>query len=706
MPRLRDFTASNGQISFDSARQHAALIGCLYAGDPIRFDQIHAMPGGQSRRAQWFLTPTWGMVRLAVVTQPGFIFIHIGGTHRWTQWVRHITGAQGSFLPNQPPCMVHTFHNKVAKAMVEGPLDLPWDTLQGVQIRIAGHSLGGAVAHLLGKRFSLQTHPSMVQVLTFGEPRCVTQGYREAQPVQHWRFVNTGDIVPHMPPPWAPITSAREEETPLVGAFRRLTLDSVLDLWNGPEDVRRVPTWQHYGRAIKLDADGTATVDTEGDTLTFASFRGGSTATFETHKMPGYLLRLWEHSDRFGGSVESTDAVRLALDAQHAPTAEAGTVDVDPNSYADLSSINQSFAPGTVPPPFTLERASETQSVELTAQGVSLDPPVGGNSTIGAPNGAGGSSVAAWKYTAYLSWGKYGRSVSIHRTGPADFAQARADALNWVGRYASMLGDAEGVNPLEGQFQLGIPGAPVIEWIRVSDPTTPRISQRYRVPYGVGHGAAALTYGFESDIPWVGLSMTILATLNTRVTRDVVSILGQPDGVCERGGYDGGYIMQNEQPFSTVLTNYLAFILPPNGIGWGTMGRDYANAPNVPITHFGTGTDGQANIWADTANWLTGETIKIIGSKVPYYNREWLVQPNDDGSYVLVGSRPNQAPMPKAATGYRTKLATGVKQIVFYPYSERADSFKPEDRIFVAKRDPARAYTPLASRRSRRTPPK
>ena len=75
---------------------------------------------------------------------------------------------------------------------------------QNQQVWVTGHSLGGALAVLLAATL-LENHIPVHGLYTFGSPRVGDKSFAEHLNKQlknkaHWRVVNEGDIVPHLPP--------------------------------------------------------------------------------------------------------------------------------------------------------------------------------------------------------------------------------------------------------------------------------------------------------------------------------------------------------------------------------------------------------------------------------------------------------------------------------------------------------------------------
>lgn len=72
------------------------------------------------------------------------------------------------------------------------------------KIWVCGHSLGGAMSALLGYKLkSLATLPSPEEIYTYGCPKIGNQEFATAVnsfKIPHYRFVNSSDIVPMVPP--------------------------------------------------------------------------------------------------------------------------------------------------------------------------------------------------------------------------------------------------------------------------------------------------------------------------------------------------------------------------------------------------------------------------------------------------------------------------------------------------------------------------
>lgn len=312
--------------------------------------------------------------------------------------------------------------------------------------------------------------------------------------------------------------------------------------------------------------------------------------------------------------------------------------------------------------------------------------------------------MATWKFTMFIKWSPYGRSLSIHRTGPEGFKSAAEAALQWVQEYSKMLGSA-GEPPLAGQFYVGAPGSPVIEWVRISDAFNPRISRRIRVPGDMGAGFwTTPTNATASDAPWVAFSLGLLCTAAGRTFSDTTTFLGLPDGAYQRGGYFPAAVNANGTTVQASISSYLNHILNAN-LGYGSVGRNPV-VVDRNITTIAPDGDGAVALTITAGEYVSGDWIRVKSTRDRYLDRTWIVKLNVNGTFTLQGSSFAKIGNPVAGKTYRVRTALGVPDTLFYPYSELFDDVSIPDRLQATKRDPARGYTPLASRRRRRTPAK
>lgn len=663
----------------------------LNIGGPVPTLQVWVEPGIH-------FPPGW-----AIATQGDDLIVTIRGTSNLSQWLGHLGGSWGKPYEDFPDenQYVHAMFFDVMHTYVWPSFKAVYDTRVGswARIEISGHSYGAGLATLLRNRcIKEDVHPTP-SVVTFGSPRVLTKP-SVAVATMPLNVMGPKDVVTRLPPPWANLrVPARIAFQTYLGRLGPLVK------FLGGQSAKietKIPAWQHQGRRVDLNRGGQLVLAPVGDVDT-----NTSEGLFEvTQPADGHLMDTYYWPKLAIGSNAGPNGIPdwrsldgVANDIIELPDREDGPTDWQALKRGVFPKVLPAYFPGPTQPSFDEFDAGEGVAMTVSSRGR--------QGTIGA-GAQGGTAMSVWKYTARISWGKHSRSVSIHRSGPGTLDAARTDAFLWVNQYARLFGNTLAGPAKEGARFIGVPGAPVIEYVTVSDPATLRSSQRFRVPGSGGNPYKVVgTISVPADMPWVSVSLTIRATNGTNSVRDVISILGQPDGVADEGGYNPGAPCPNGFTFDTMLNGYLTYILAGGANSFGCMGRDYANAPNAPVESFITQTDGTVAVAASTANWLDQEFIKLIGTKNPYFNREWQVTLNADDTYTLKGSRAAVAgTLPSGGQGYRTRRVDGTKYQVYYTYAESLSTFNPEDRVFISERKRANPFASSRSSRRRRTPVK
>lgn len=641
-----------------------------------------------------------------IASNDGDLIVVIRGTTNAQQWVGHIAGAWGE--------EVHKgFAGFYVHIGMRDPVESKiWPTLKQVldapppggwkRVFISGHSYGGGCAQYLAWFMTVEQHYNVpLQVVTFGAPRIFASERPVPTSWPHFNVMLEGDPVVHLPPKWANLRMVISTATSSV--LGKVGLGTIGKFVGGKAagHAFELPNWNHMGDTVRLRQSGNYyRFDGPVDPPELGEVK--NTEAFKWHLThSGYWpsLLVDKEPGQFR-SKEYRDFLIFGTEVAHWPGGQDAVFDF--LSYLTAfrrQELAKVVFPGvpTLPPKdfdemdgwdFDIDTRRASSSIRATT--------------------LGGTAMSVWKYTARISWGKNSRTVSIHRSGPGTMDAARTDAFLWVSQYARLFGNTLAGPAKEGARFIGVPGAPVIEYVTVSDPATLRSSQRFRVPGSGGNPYKVVgTISVPADMPWVSVSLTIRATNGTNSVRDVISILGQPDGVADEGGYNPGAPCPNGFTFDTMLNGYLTYILAGGANSFGCMGRDYANAPNAPVESFITQTDGTVAVAASTANWLDQEFIKLIGTKNPYFNREWQVTLNADDTYTLKGSRAAVAgTLPSGGQGYRTRRVDGTKYQVYYTYAESLSTFNPEDRVFISERKRANPFASSRSSRRRRTPVK
>lgn len=95
---------------------------------------------------------------------------------------------------------------RVHKGFYEATREVFWDSVFDLnptyKTTITGHSLGGAIAILLGMYLDNFGHPE-TDVITFGQPRITNKsGANKFKTFPFQRVIITADLIPHLPPRW------------------------------------------------------------------------------------------------------------------------------------------------------------------------------------------------------------------------------------------------------------------------------------------------------------------------------------------------------------------------------------------------------------------------------------------------------------------------------------------------------------------------
>lgn len=171
--------------------QQVALIQSLYAGSEeyarSLLDAGEELIVFERRRNTW--PPSFLCVR-----KGDNYFVAIEGTTNNGQFVGHIPG-------------IWLREDYLGDSSVHGGW---WDasrTLRQLLPSMAagnwyfsGHSYGGAVAAILSMEMAESRGSAVVELMTFGAPMHMTNGYRGPLPSPYWRFEATSDLVPSTPP--------------------------------------------------------------------------------------------------------------------------------------------------------------------------------------------------------------------------------------------------------------------------------------------------------------------------------------------------------------------------------------------------------------------------------------------------------------------------------------------------------------------------
>lgn len=223
-------------------------------------------PGVVSHRPRGILKPD---VYLYLSTD--LVVILVQGTEGVAQWIGQLLGsAQSSSFTF--PGKTSIFDNIAASSIISDIDSVVRPALATAKLACIGHSLGGALAQMLGSYY-LTPAVNGLSVMTIGCPRVGNPDFAAAIGPQVQRLIATNDPIGSIPPTsWQGVGSA----FPLSGP--------------GPQD-----TYQHAGPAWTLAVDGTITEgETEVPTSEIVSQL--TSASTPTHAASWYLAALLAQS--------------------------------------------------------------------------------------------------------------------------------------------------------------------------------------------------------------------------------------------------------------------------------------------------------------------------------------------------------------------------------------------------------------------------
>lgn len=179
---------------------------------------------------------------------PGHLFIEDGttvwaaieGTYNATQWTTHFTGYVRAYDFLDGTTLVHQGMWWAARNLY-AELKTFVGSQPGLKnYRLSGHSMGGAVAWLIGVQLKHDYPEANVEVMSFGAPRVLTSGYKGPYPDKTHLYVHGKDRVPTLPP------GVDFEPRLAVGGAVATTLIPLPFFWMTKGWSERTPYWQHY----------------------------------------------------------------------------------------------------------------------------------------------------------------------------------------------------------------------------------------------------------------------------------------------------------------------------------------------------------------------------------------------------------------------------------------------------------------------------
>lgn len=674
---LAPFSYPDGSVSLDACIQQIDLLICVQNDLQVRAAELlNGIQGGVI--SVWAvdaasLPPSW-----AVIVDGDSVCFVIAGTTNLNQMFFQAAGATGDVYHNDPTINVGRFwSNAYSVLSASFRASIPTGTRT---VRISGHSYGGAVAQLFA--FDLAKTPGSVQrieLLTFGQPQPLTQGFTGTLPGVYHRVAHELDPVAFLPPYGFDVES--------LNPFNQR-------YWSG-EPMR----WWRYGTGAQLSDAGTVTPD--------ARVSGGSLdflarlyATFDTrHVLESYARLIGEAYLARGGNPASDVWARAAIELAAMPNPQIPAGPFPPQQWVDYASANRVyFGPGAA----IINAASVglLQSVALAAS--SVLPPREQQGFF-----QGGSQVALqWKFTLIINNSRYGTSENFVWApgGERSLNEAFVKAQDLAFQRAFLLGNVNTTNTNAAKSL----GMPVIEFVRISDPLNLRVSKLFPLGWEgrglndyVGFNAAAQAN--SADHFSTALSIVLGGNSGGPPARRATAnhlIRGQPDAVVQRGVFIGNGVTLMGRTFGRRLADWLNYlVLPANNFGF--MGLN----PATPVRQCGNFTINVNNRWQVACighGYGLNDKVQITRSGVSGLNAVWRIAPISADAFELADGPSTTLPRPTSSKARLVQLASGVKQLAFYGFEPPADPFPVTFAPRISTKKLAREFLPVSFRRKRR----
>lgn len=671
---LRSWGHAEGEKLQFAALQQAALVRALYFDNRPNFDELVAGLGGGA--VVYYDAPLHTLPpQTAVISQDGDYWIVIAGTTNWRQWVGNVAGSFGTEYPLQNDVFANTFFLAESERL--------WIALDGIvpksggthRVYVSGHSLGGAVAFLLGNRFANALgDPERVQVITFGQPKALGFGYDGVTPGAYARLCHPSDMVPYVPPAALLLWLARRglHWTHLLGR-----------------------TWpQHYGQRFKLADNRDARFEDSIENLPFELTFPKATDYLRAHSMDTYLANLVSHY--------------LPSEFHPAPVGD------------DLALVNLALgqlgkgplpAPPDLPLPSTITTASELDRIVSGGKGfitgANLD-----DLRLASAYGAGFRDPMRnigelspgvhmpdpqiFKVTFHINNPRYGRSFSSYcvpgTSNPLGAAMTKGRAL--AGAYSILMGNGfqQAADSIKSMH------CPHIDYISIADAKFPRKGTSVPLPTDLGLFFGGVGGdGWAADVLSTSLSVRMPAGVpNAASTHANLIITGQPDDVVLGGEYRGKEKLVPPSVGATgsydlLLKNFFLYLVSN---GWGTFGRDQS-VPDKDVEEFDLVDTGFLLLTITGHGFSSGDTIVLKSCDNSDFNQTAHIKWVSANQIALTKHKyATGTALPTRGKVYRTKLASGERLGVFMPYYTPVEGWQDPLQVQVRFKKPGRPFLP------------
>ena len=142
---------------------------------------------------------TWPPAYTLLKSGAGRYFLAIAGTTRYDQGVHQAGPTTARYRYRGMSTQVAMIWQRAFQVIWDELKDIPELSEPGATYHISGHSYGGAVAQLLANEMADRVGKDRVQLMTFGQPSPLTEGYNGPEPEVFWRLNSPEDPVRNFP---------------------------------------------------------------------------------------------------------------------------------------------------------------------------------------------------------------------------------------------------------------------------------------------------------------------------------------------------------------------------------------------------------------------------------------------------------------------------------------------------------------------------
>lgn len=656
---LSNFRNDNGNINPAAMVQAAGLVSAIYWNDQVRAQQIIDLHGSGTIIAWQFDQDSWPPSWMAV-QQGTRITICIAGTVNASQVLLHLSGAIAKPYGTSGD-YVHSLWDKIASEMLPDINSIMPADLSGYTIAITGHSYGASIAHLLANYFSTQVGNNNVEVLTFAEPRAISDGYSGPQPSTHFRVVASGDIVPSLPPVSTQL---------MLSGISGTTLTSPVFLWS------------HYGDVKRFTSSGQLLTGPQSESEAWLTPNNVINTLQNTHYMSNYANIVAQYYQDNIGTAPDDQAAAITQAIINQPEVQTQNVNILRTDYINLNTASTVyFAPQS--PVLSPTDLDELQSLSITSQGAKS----GLNTNSGLLQGFNSTMANFYKLTLFVNNGLYGRSASFTLGGGVTWAGAENASKTLIDKYTDMLGNNQAAAPFAKSE-----ACPMVEFYRISDAENPGVSQIYKtdaaIAFGNHNGVNTAADFFSTSVSTRLVGQNAGNPAVFRYSNWLYT--GQPDGIFTSGAYNGPAInVATGVSWEKAYKDFIKYITVGTD-QWGFMGTSLASTKKV-LTSATVSVNDRWKVTSTAHGWAEGDVIRISAANAKGFNGTQRIINVTANDFELAKGPATSLPGFTLAKGQKIQSASGARQLDFYRFY---GSLAPR----MSKKNPSSQYLGVSFR--------